>query len=494
MSWPYGGGVDIVSWEFPRTINEAEWNEADKPLNDRTFVQEGEQRTGSLVDRRTGRLAQFRKDEVQHLPYDPEKDFAPTGIDKYGQQILKPIKWEDYKRWVEVNKKLNAQNAVDPDTEKRRSNRPIHPYKIYVVKQYENQRQGAEGGRAMSLRNADESEHELDRIQTKLDDGAYTQEQIPGAKDAVVRITRRIKDFRNSAMASTQQVKEIDERIKSLVTLKDYALERSTNSYAEAGITAMHVYQEGLESGNVTKPMHVGPEIGWPTYYGGHPDEFIELIEESRKKMIDMLTKKELKQFDKDANEEKNMPNPYFDSRINKRQAEKLAEEHIQGVFDTGHMGMWLSHFKPQPGETEDHRIKRFHKWFTDKVEVIAAKKNLVGGIQLVDSGSGAHGHLPPGEGIHPVMETARIFKKHDFEGFVVSEGHEEEAFQQGRIRMKTWQQAGAGVGKGYFAGPPMQWQQVAQSYFGRTYSPQFMFGGYSPSNEFRLWSEVPLE
>jgi len=91
-------------------------------------------------------------------------------------------------------------------------------------------------------------------------------------------------------------------------------------------------------------------------------------------------------------------------------------------------------------------------------------------------------------------METAKIFKEKGFSGFVVSEGHEEEKFGEGRIRMKTWQHAGAAVGSGYFSGPPLRWGQVQQNYFGKTYSPMFMFGGYAPSNEFKLWSEVPLE
>ena len=37
-------------------------------------------------------------------------------------------------------------------------------------------------------------------------------------------------------------------------------------------------------------------------------------------------------------------------------------------------------------------------------------------------------------------------------------------------------------------------WQQMQHSYMGRTYSPLYMFGSYAPSNEFKLWSEVPLE
>jgi hypothetical protein len=186
--------------------------------------------------------------------------------------------------------------------------------------------------------------------------------------------------------------------------------------------------------------------------------------------------------------------NPYWDSTMSKKQAEELADKHIKGLFDTSHMGMWLAHFKPKPGETEDQRIERFKKEFYLPAVKKIADAGVVGGIQLVDSKSAAHGHLPPGEGIFPVMETAKIFKEKGYSGFIVSEGHEEEKFGEGRIRMKTWQHAGANVGAGYFSGPPLRWGQVQHAYFGKTYSPMFMFGGYAPSNEFKLWSEVPLE
>ena len=186
----------------------------------------------------------------------------------------------------------------------------------------------------------------------------------------------------------------------------------------------------------------------------------------------------------------------FYNKDINEKQAKELAKNHIKGLFDTGHMGMWLAHFKQNVGETEAERIERFNIWYKEKVREIANDPDqLIGGIQLVDSHSAVHGHLPPGEGIFPVMESAKIFKNAGFKGFVVSEGLEEEHFGQGRIRFKAWQHAGANIGQGYFAGPPLRWQEpMGRSYFGRSYSPLFMFGSYSPSNDFKLWSEVPLE
>jgi len=264
-----------------------------------------------------------------------------------------------------------------------------------------------------------------------------------------------------------------------------------------------------MERGTMKKPIHVGPEIGWPGYFGSHPDEFIDLVKKSRDQMKSMLTHKYTDPDGKLTNREgemiegkyvDNKRNDFFDPKIRSDQAKEMAEKHIKGLFDTGHMGMWLQHFKPKIDsstgilETEEKRIKRFKDEFYIPAVKKIADANIIGGLQLVDSMSAAHGHLPPGEGIFPVFETAKIFKEKGFSGFMVSEGHEEEKFGEGRIRMKTWQNAGAPVGAGYFSGAPMQWRSVAQGYFGRNYSPLFMFGGYAPSNEFKLWSEVPLE
>ena len=53
----------------------------------------------------------------------------------------------------------------------------------------------------------------------------------------------------------------------------------------------------------------------------------------------------------------------------------------------------------------EEKRLKKFNKWFMDQVDNMG-KAGVVGSIQAVDSASGAHGHLPPGQGILPVKDA----------------------------------------------------------------------------------------
>ncbi len=510
-----GGGVDIVSWEFPRGVNEATWQKSD-PLSKEKFHQEGEQRTGWLVDERTGRTVQFRKDEIQHLPYDPET-FRPIEKLKEGKVELKEFRWENFVKWSERAKDQIAQ-GIDPVTDEvltperkkayderiKEGRPPITPEELYIAKQLEGQMKSLRGWQSYYTIQAEELNEKIERIKQ----GRHPEEprqMTPEEKQqieakALPKWKERYTDFLNSARGQAQQVAELEERRDHLKPIEDYALWRSTRTYAEAGIAAMRTTQEGMqkEHPTITKDVYVGPEIGWPEYYGSHPDEFIKIVKKSRQEMINLLTKPTIELPDPVLGKKPDK-NPYWDPTISTEKAKQLADKHIKGLFDTSHMGMWLAHFKPEQDsktgrlETEEHRIERFKKWYLEEVNKIA-EAGVVGGIQIVDSQSAAHGHLPPGEGIFPVFDAAKIFKEKGFSGFIVSEGHEEEKFGEGRIRMKTWQHAGAPVGAGYFSGPPMRWGQVQHAYFGRTYSPQFMFGGYAPSNEFKLWSEVPLE
>ncbi len=526
-----GGGVDIVSWEFPRGVNEADWNAPKVPGKEETkpFKQEGEERKGWLVDDRTGRTMQIRKDEVQHIPYDVEtfnplrptkEELAKLERGEIKELPLSEFKWEDFKRWAEhsneqikkgIDPETNKPWGIDPETgqewaadretvqAERERAKEIYDQRIkegrlitadekYIEVQLQGQINSLVGWRTHYAKRAQDAREAMDAAEQEVRE-AESDEARRAADLDFKRAKHEYEDSLHTSHGQQQQIDELKERFRHIKPIKDYALKRSARTYAEAGVEAMRTELQGREKGTVERPVHVGPEIGWPGFYGSHPDEFIELVQKSRKEMVELLTKpmiKDVKGVD--------MQNPYCDPTIGKHKAQELADKHIKGLFDTSHMGMWLAHFEAKPGETEEKRIERFKKdFYLPAVEKII-KAGVVGGIQLVDSMSAAHGHLPPGEGIFPVMETAKLFKESGFTGFMVSEGHEEEKFGEGRIRTKMWQHAGANVGAGYFSGPPLRWGQVQHGYFGKTYSPMFMFGGYSPSNEFKLWSEVPLE
>ncbi|MBS3124802.1 hypothetical protein J4211_00930 [Candidatus Woesearchaeota archaeon] len=497
-----GGDVDVISWEFPRAVNDASWNKGKD--GKKLFERESEQeKVAFLVDTRSGRTASVQKDDVQFLPVDPTtfKPFTEEELDPDSSKHkdLQPFNWNKFEEWAKKNRDLGSG--------------PKTAEELYVQEQLRAQIDQLKNSRLRSEEFARDAQERIKDNDKKLTDPDL--DLSDEEKKEIQKTNERLKahrvEYLQSAAASLQNLKDLEVRRDSYKPLNEYGIALSANSYAEAGIEALRETQVVAEreatSGQKVRDVTVGPEIGWPDYYGGHPQEFKELILEARKKMVNLLTSKHLlDEFGNvkvDPNTKQTSLNPFFDPDLKPEEAQERAKKHIKGVFDTGHLGMWLANFKYEKDEqtsqreSEQKHIERFNKWFEKEVKELAEDpRELVSGIQLVDSNSAAHGHLPPGEGIFPVFKTAKMFKEKGFTGFIVSEGHEEERFGKGRIRTKLWEQAGAPIGKGYFgqSAMPLRWNHVAQGYFGKTYSPLFMFGSYSPSNEFKLWSEIPLE
>jgi hypothetical protein len=290
-------------------------------------------------------------------------------------------------------------------------------------------------------------------------------------KQAIAQSEHHLKHVHEASAAADAQADEVVRTMGEVLSIKKYAKEKAIDSYSEAGLMAL---DETRHNKKVEREIHVGPEIGWPTGYGGHPDEFIELIKESRKEMARKLVKKR---------------------GYSKEEANKLAETHLKGCFDTSHMGMWLEHFqKEHPQETEEHRMARFNTWYMEQVAKMQ-KENVIGTVQAVDSASAAHGHLPAGQGIFPVVEAVDYLKSHGFTGAVVSEGHEEEQFNRGRILLQTWKAFGADIADSYFAPAARPtWSDVSEQYFGHVNPPPYVLGAYRPNDDWVFWSGVPLE
>jgi hypothetical protein len=124
------------------------------------------------------------------------------------------------------------------------------------------------------------------------------------------------------------------------------------------------------------------------------------------------------------------------------------------------------------------------------------SKEDIIGNIHLVDSLGGGHQHLPVGQGDLPLVEAIKYMRKRGYTGFINSEAFEEERFGPGRILVQTWKAFGSPITTSYFGGAPVPrlWTDVQQSYFGMTYPPKFIFGAYAPSNDWTLWSQVPME
>jgi len=298
-------------------------------------------------------------------------------------------------------------------------------------------------------------------------------------KYIIINLKRKINHAQDSASQSEAQAQNIWDTMQNIERVEKFGKEKVSKSYAELGIYAM----EQTEKKKPLTPIHVGPELGFPTAYGGHPKEFIELIQNARKEMVQQM---------------KN--DPRYRSKFTDKQMEEKAKEHIAGEFDTAHLNMWYNHFpKENPNESEENKLKRFNKWYLQQVEDMA-KAQVIGGVQVVDTLTGDHRHLPAGQGVFPIAEAIKVLEKNGYKGQYASEGHEEEINDPGSTQYSLWNLTGASIGNSYHFGNGGGGNAFNNIYggingaAGYRMPPGYVFGAYSPSEQFKLWSEVPLE
>jgi len=328
--------------------------------------------------------------------------------------------------------------------------------------------------------------------------------KLPSAwlEEYIKNSEHNLRHTHESSAANDAQADTIRESLDHIKPVEKYATEQSLKSYAEAGIMAM---QETEHNPNVKRDIFVAPENIFPEMgYGSHPQELIELVRGARQKMVEYLTSKRINDPHgrrDDKGELIKIDNPWYQQRFkeNLSLAWKEAESHIKATFDTQHLGMWRKHFQPKfianEGriETEAETNKRFNQWYMGQVEDLQ-KSGVLGHLHIVDSMGSSHQHLPAGQGIFPVVDAITYLRNKGFTGTMTSEAWAEEQHAVGRILTATWRAFGNTV-QGYGAPPPRdKWSDVQHSYFGRTYPPYFIFGAYAPSNDWQLWSTVPME
>ena len=186
-------------------------------------------------------------------------------------------------------------------------------------------------------------------------------------------------------------------------------------------------------------------------------------------------------------------------SKYTDSQMQDLAKKHIQGVFDTSHLSMWYNHFPKQGNESEEQRLNRFNKWYMDQMDKLASA-GVVGSVQIVDSATGDHQHLPIGEGIFPTVDAVKRLKEKGFDGNIISEGHMYEDTEPGSTQFSLWNEFGASIGShgGHFStakgGNPFGNVYSGSGAAGYRAPPNYIIGAYNPSNDWQLWSGTPLE
>ena len=297
-------------------------------------------------------------------------------------------------------------------------------------------------------------------------------------EDAIKSIRKSMEFEHQSSASQQQQAEDSRETQNHITSAKKYALNESFKSYAEAGIYAMDTTRRKHVENN---PIMITMENIFPESYGAHPDELKFLIENSRKEMAEQLMKQR---------------------GLSEKQAEEAAATHIKATLDTGHLNMWRKYWQNDPKKSMDKNDEDFKNWMLKKTGELA-EKGMIGNVHLTDNYGYQDDHLSPGEGTAPVKDIVAVLKKNGYKGALTVEPGADASTDLGDFwgLMKTWKLFGSPVygahgpvGAGASSSPKAKWGDIQYSYFGQANPPYYVFGPYSPSQDWTLFSQVPLE
>lgn len=546
-----GGAIVVHTGEFPRPIESAAWNKEGK------FIGYDEEPTNAItymVDDRTGQVLQSvrKSQEVYEPEYERAKDqyadkfkqgnavYDSSGrllkendlVDMNGN-YLDPFEDEDlFKRvpkwdtnntrfkvvkrdWNYFERLKDEYNKAYPDKD------PLTAEEMFYRTQMQNQILTYRGNSLYHARMYEREKQEFEKVNKSIEyfkklKESMTPEQWEQQKEVVGRgdyfvppdikdpldylefrqreLANELKHIHESSAAADAEAAKINETIDHIKPVSSYALNQSMKSFAEAGINAMKATDEyGLKRDIFVAPENIFPEMG----YGSHPEELIELVTKSRKKMVEFLTSDRIPDpeghLDPSTGKLMMVVNPYKVHGMTEDNARKEAEHHLKATLDTQHLGMWWKHFKPEAGETEEARRERFNKWYMEQVEELD-KKGIIGHVHIVDSLGGGHHHLPAGQGDLPVVDAVTYLKN---KGYTKNMSLVSEGFGFGEAQRQlteTWAAFGTKIHGAPRPGVPTRFADVEHSYFGTARAPYYVFGAYSPSNDWTLWTQVPLE
>ena len=333
-----------------------------------------------------------------------------------------------------------------------------------------------------------------------------TKHPLQMLQEARNEAKKSLEFARQASAAQEQQAIDTSETKVHLITPMKRLEERGTRMYAEAGI---HALRKTKEPNN---PVVVAIENLFPERFGGHLEELKWVIRKSREQMVELLTEPKIRwgisRAPTEMTEEKLkevltpgakgmlQENPYY-MGISKEEAEKIAARHIKATLDTGHLNMWKKFWQDDPKLTREENDTKFKGWYLTQVESLA-KDGMIGNVHLADNFGYQDEHLSPGQGNAPIKEVVSIIKKHGYDRAITVEPGADATTDLSDFHglMKTWRLFGTSVYGMGMGSPqvPQRWTDVQYSYFGQNKPPYFIFGPYAPSNDWTLWSTVPME
>ncbi|MEW5896820.1 MAG: TIM barrel protein [Nanoarchaeota archaeon] len=550
-----GGPVVVHTGEFPRPLVDSEWNTKGEDAN-RFKMYEGEEERASfrVVDARTGSvISEARKNRKvgrpvwntakageEYTDLHGEQRTAKEGekvyVDYNGNQVTpdkrvpefdkeagvfktKLMSWDDFKEEAKemTDRAREFWRKYKNDPEKVWKESPwykfrnignekeikIRPEEAYIIGTLETNAANSRGWafyystdfdrHVETVRKLEKAKELYKQIEEAAEPGEkwklkqQVRSLVGGLVPEEARFPSEIIDeeirSRKSHMAHAQegaasqwaQAAETEETIRYVQSAETYALDEAYDAYAQAGISAMKQSERLEKEGKLKKPLAIAMENLFPESYGSHPDELRGLVKGGRAKMVERLV----------------------EQGVQENEARKKAEQHITATFDTGHFNLWRKYWQGDPKKTMEENDKEFNNWAIKKVAQLA-KEKIIGHVHLVDNYGYQDDHLAPGEGNTPIKEMVKVLKDNGYKGeLIVEPGADFTTDVSGfHSVMKTWRLFGSPV-YGAGAGPSLSsrgWGEVGYGHFGLAQPPYFVFGAYSPSEDWTLWSGVPLE
>ncbi|MDP1694594.1 MAG: TIM barrel protein [Candidatus Woesearchaeota archaeon] len=295
----------------------------------------------------------------------------------------------------------------------------------------------------------------------------YEEEEVKEYLEKPETFLQRLKEERGKnlraheeiAISRDRELYQLKQQTSELRPAQEYVLDEIKDSLARS---ALHAYDLEKQQ-HLERPLFISPENWSPESYGSHPKEYKEIIQQSREEMAKRLV------------EQRGMK---------QAEARKIAEDHIQGTFDVGHLNFWKKYFT---GSDE-----QFKEWMSKQFSELS-KNNIIGNVHIHDNFGYHDEHLSPGEGNVPIEEFVQKLEKSGYTGKYIAEvGGQKEGFHH-----TSWTGAMNVLNSPVYRvdNQYARWSDIERSYFGSVpQSPGFLVGDMVPSKDWTLWSEVGLE
>ncbi|MFT4309855.1 MAG: TIM barrel protein [Candidatus Woesearchaeota archaeon] len=476
-----GGAIVVHTGEYERPL-------AGKYDKFSKYEDEADKAMVMLVNKKTGEIAAYRKDQDFYWPEMEIDENGRLKTDNYGSFIPK---------YDPESRKFKMKAFDDDDANRvveyfKSQGRDIKPEQARYFAQLESRKRNAE---AWSQQQASDVQSTMKDLEALYKDKELLEEQwdsltdfqkkiwkdqilsmagryVGGAiernefdarqivDDAIRKMEASVKYSRDVSTNYMQEAMQSEEQIKNLEMVEDYALGKTADTLARAGMYALEKSNRMRSQGQLDKPLYISPENIFPESYGGHPDELKRIVLESRKKMTDMLVEKK---------------------SMSEEQAKKIAQDHIKATFDIGHANIWRKYYK---GSDEE-----FNQWLLSKAEELASQ-GIIGHVHITDNFGYHDEHLSTGEGNAPIREFAKIMKKHGVNDVIVETAH-----QDFDATKAAWRQIAGEAWSSFDIARSDRWTNIENSYFGRVSGPYFMVGEYAPNPEaYQFWTQTKLE